>query len=1263
MQPTGSTHSETTQSSVQLHLTENQDKVIRDKYLKDAKSPEEWLQKVARNIALGDLLYDPRLRPAILEGVSHHIVGKDAGEGETDELLLLHHGHHSYKERVSNFKRFMSNLYKVADEDPAAKEMVAAAQAKFYALMAGFRFLPNSPTLMNAGRELQQLSACYVLPVPDSIEGIFGAVKNQALIHKSGGGTGFSFGRIRPANDAVLSTQGIASGPISFMKIFDAATEQVKQGGTRRGANMAILPYWHPDIIDFITMKRARNNTTLENFNISVGVDARFMDAVKNGGDIELLSPRTKEVVRTMPAREIFDLMTDCAWECGDPGYVVLDRINNSSSNPTPALGEIEATNPCFRGDMRLATDKGLLTFEELHEAQTHIGVATDDRVSPIREMESLSGTVVCEEPQGGVTVRPAVPVFRTRTNWPLMKLVTRHGFEVVATPDHEFFTPTGRKAIKDLKPGDEILIQSGAGVWNKDDRLPPFEPTDKLAARARRGEAKLPRRWSRELGELLGWIVGDGWVSAETPKGRKVPNYTVGLSFGSEEERALAARFHALIQGWTGLSGSKIQRPTGFYLYYKSGLYYFLRSLGLSEKQSLEKVVPDSIWKAPREAVLGFLSGLFSADGTVARFRRTACSVRLAGSSKRLLQQVQQLLLNEGIVAKLHLRRAPARKLLPDANRRPREYQCAAQYELILDKENRDRFVREVGFILASKQEKASSWIGGMSRRTREERFTQHVVSVESAGTADVFCTTESETNSIIANGFVVANCGEQPLLPNEPCNLGSINLYKFVTGYNGGSNIDWKRLRDTVFSCIHFLDNVIDLNHHPVPEIELMAKGNRRIGLGVMGWGETLVALDIPYDSERAIEKAEEVMGFINETALEASVEIAGRRGVFPNWKDSVYDPEGKHFRGQHIRPRNCARTTIAPTGTIAIAAGLQGSGIEPFFAIAYTRYNARGIDALKAGKKPDEAHTFFEINPHFKAIAEANDYFGLDEEELWKKIDENHKSVRGISEIPKHIQEVFATAHDVSFEHHIAVQGAFQKFTDNAVSKTINCSNETTREEIARAYMLGYDLGVKGLTVYRDGSKTQQVLNIETTQTEAAETAPAITRRPSAVHGVTSEYYEKETGYGPLHVNIIYDEQGPFRVFANIPPLGTEIAGLTAVIGILLSKYLEAGGKTERILKHLNSVKGDIPIGFGPNRVESIPHAISQILRDHLIKHGHMQANGKGAPVAGKKPEARVAPVAAVTCPQCYSTNVEFVNGCKEPTCFDCGFSNCS
>jgi ribonucleoside-diphosphate reductase alpha chain len=293
---------------------------------------------------------------------------------------------------------------------------------------------------------------------------------------------------------------------------------------------------------------------------------------------------------------------------------------------------------------------------------------------------------------------------------------------------------------------------------------------------------------------------------------------------------------------------------------------------------------------------------------------------------------------------------------------------------------------------------------------------------------------------------------------------------------------------------------------------------------------------------------------------------------------------------------------------------------------------------------------------VNPQFRDVAEANRYFGLTEADLWKNINANHKSVRAIPEISKDVQDLFATAHDVSFEHHIAVQAAFQKFTDNAVSKTINCPNETTKEDIGRAYMLGYDLGVKGLTVYRDGSKTHQVLNIAP---GGGSRRARSSRRPSSEHGSPAVLREDDRLW-PLHVNIVYDERGPFRVFANIPPLGTEIAGLTAVIGILLSKYLETGGKAEKILKHLNSVKGDKPLGFGPNRVESIPHALSQILREHLKKHGHLTLNGNGNGAVTANPESRAPEISeSATCPKCYSTNVEFVSGCKEPTCFDCGY----
>ncbi len=827
-----------------VNLTENQRKVIKDKYLRDAKSVEEWLYNVARNIALAELMAHPKLKEwGVFEGVKYTEVSCETKPGETSALLLFHEGILDTRQRDKNFFKFLGNAYRAAEKEEEAKHVVSYWEEKFYKMLASFDFLPNSPTLMNAGRELQQLSACYVLPVEDSMEGITNALKAQALIHKSGGGTGFSFGRLRPGGDEVKSTKGVASGAISFMQIFDKMTDVVKQGGTRRGANMGILPYNHPEILDFITMKQKPG--VMENFNVSVAIDKTFMRAVEDAADIELVNPRTKEITGKINAKELFDKMVEYAWQTGDPGFIVADRINESFSNPTPALGMIESTNPC-----------------------------------------------------------------------------------------------------------------------------------------------------------------------------------------------------------------------------------------------------------------------------------------------------------------------------------------------------------------------------------------------------------------------------GEQPLLPNEPCNLGSINLANFVRNGSSEPDFDVERLGEIVKLCTRFLDDVIDVNNYPVPEIERMAKGNRRIGLGVMGWAEALVKLGLPYDSDEAMGKARETMKFINEKSLEASCELAAERGLFPFFKDSIYDTRGKYFRAE-LYPRNCARTTIAPTGTIAIAAGLQGGGIEPFFGITYTRYNAKALEAIRSGKAPDEQDVFYEVNPLFEDVAKKHNYFGLSEQALWKKIDDNGKSVRGIPEIPEKLQALFASSHDIPYDVHVKVQAAFQAHTDNAVSKTINLPHDATADDVRNAYLLAYQLGCKGITIYRDGSKSQQVLNLTGHKEKEAAEEKLKKKERDLSSGTLSEYFEIQTGYGPLHIHIDYDEDGPYRFFTNIPPVGTEISGLTSIIGILLSKYLEAGGDPLRIIKHLNSVKGDRPYGLGVNRTNSIPHAIAKALRMHLMKTGKL-VNAQGLEQVEKDFDINKL---TAYCPTCFSSNVSFESGCTGPTCHDCGYSECS
>ncbi len=504
---------------------------------------------------------------------------------------------------------------------------------------------------------------------------------------------------------------------------------------------------------------------------------------------------------------------------------------------------------------------------------------------------------------------------------------------------------------------------------------------------------------------------------------------------------------------------------------------------------------------------------------------------------------------------------------------------------------------------------------------------------------------------------------CGEQPLLPYEACNLGSISLSKFVVM----GKIDYARLGETVKLAIRFLDNVIDVNNFPIPQIEEIAKGNRRIGLGVMGWAELLALLKIPYDSEEALQKAEELMGFINEKSLEASEQLALERGLFPNFKDSIYDESGEYYRDfAKGKPRNCARTTIAPTGTIAITAGLQGGGIEPFFSIAYTRYNAKALDALKKGETPNESDVFHEVNPVFMSVAKENNYFGLKPDVLWKKVTDNHNSVRGVPEIPETIQKIFASAHDISVEYHIKMQAVFQKYTDNGVSKTINLPNSATVEDIRETYMKAWELGCKGITVYRDGCKTHQVLTTSQTQEKKVK----IKRKEiDEAEGVGSVYYKLSTGFGPLHVHIDHQDGDILKVFTNISPIGTEISGLTAVMGVLLSKYLELGGDVNEIRKHLNSIKSDKPYGFGPKRVESIPHAMSVALSKFLAQAGRLPGQQLLTPHVTKTPPEVQAQLIIDKdneekhCPECYSPNVALVSGCSEPMCFDCGHSKCS
>jgi len=732
------------------------------------------------------------------------------------------------------FIRVARNIASAEKKYGKTEQEIIHLEKQFFDIMTDLDFLPNSPTLMNAGKELQQLAACFVLPVGDSMTAIFEALKETALIQKSGGGVGYSFSSIRPKNDVVLSTKGVSSGPISFMTVFNAATDTIKQGGTRRGANMGILRVDHPDILDFIISKE--NNEKLTNFNISVGVTETFMKAVENDDEYEIVNPRTKEVVNKYKAREVFNKIVEHAWKNGDPGIIFLDRLNKD--NPTPDQGQIESTNPC-----------------------------------------------------------------------------------------------------------------------------------------------------------------------------------------------------------------------------------------------------------------------------------------------------------------------------------------------------------------------------------------------------------------------------GEQPLLPYEACNLGSINLAHMIKEEEGMAKVDYDRLKKVVHIAVKFLDDVIDMSRYPLEKINKMAHGNRKIGLGVMGYADLLIMLGIPYDSEEALELAQKVMSFIQDESKNASRELAKEKGIFPNFKGSIYNgPDGYEIR-------NATTTTIAPTGTLSIIADCS-SGVEPLFAISFVK-NVMDNDKL------------VEVNKYFKKIAADEGFYS---EELMEKIAETG-NLKETGSVPPKYKRIFVTAHEISPKWHVRTQAAFQKFVDNAVSKTVNFPNDAKVSDVEDVYMLAYRLGCKGITIYRDKSRESQVLQVEGNKKEGKEKIKRVLikkvaermakssskedikdrdkpegkklkprSRPEVTYGMTKKY--NIGNCGKLYVTINSDENGICEVFINTGEEGC--AALTEAVGRLVSISIRSGIDLESVKDQLKGIRCATCIADSETHVLSCPDAISKAIDFYLNGTSKFDLS------------ATKGPRSLVVCPECGDV-MEPEGGCY--VCRNCGYSKCS
>ncbi len=1058
----------------------------------------------------------------------------------------------------------------------------------FYRLMTEMEFLPNSPTLMNAGRELQQLSACFVLPVEDSMEGIFDSLKHAALIHKSGGGTGFAFSKIRSKNSTVGSTGGVASGPISFMRIFNTATEQVKQGGTRRGANMGILRVDHPDIEEFIYAKE--KDGCLNNFNLSVGITEAFMQAVKEDRDYNLVDPYTREVTGTLSARKIFDDIVDLAWKRGDPGIIFLDRLNRD--NPTPKLGEIESTNPCVTADTFVFTSEGPRQVMEL------IGLPSDlvinGRIYPTTEK--------------GFFATGEKDVFR---------LMTKEGVSLRLTGDHP------------------VLKETSLTRWNSEVEWVPaseLAPGDRIVLHNHRDYVGWPGPYTQGEGYLLGLLAGDETLKKE----KAVISAWAQVAAANDGAEGIRCGVQGIMDAALAYARPMPHRNDFRGWEKNEGQGEYRLNLGhikdlasdLRMKPGNTHITPQ-MEKASSDFVRGLLGGIFDVHGSIQGTYEEGVTVTLVQSRIHDLEAIQRMLLRCGIVSVI------------DTN----------QSELVIRRDNAGRFARLIGFRDTEKKRKLQSLLNTYKLNHNRERFAATFTGLVPDGKETVFDVQVPGVNAFDANGLVVHNCGEQPLLPYEACNLGSINLAKMVKVSDGYPEMDYDRLRRVVHTSVNFLDDVIDMSRFPIRKITDMVKGNRKIGLGVMGWADLLISLRIPYNSEAAIQLAEEVMSFVQQEGRNASAELGKTRGVFQNFKRSVYDKKGMP------KVRNATTTTIAPTGTLSIIANCS-SGIEPLFALSYYR-NVMDNDKL------------IEINETFKKEAMRRGFYS---DELMEKI-ASKGSIQELTEIPQDVRETFVTAHDVTPEWHIRMQAAFQKYTDNAVSKTVNFPHHATVQDVEEVYMRAFESGCKGVTIYRDGSKDQQVLNInngekkkENGNGSKAQASPAQPEpmavpalehtanrlsRPDILEGVT---VKMKLLHGTLYITVNELDGKPVEVFATIGKSGQSTMAKTEAIGRLVSLSLRHGVPVENIVEQLKGIGGEFPIFQKDGLVRSIPDAIARIL-----ERRYMKTNGKNGKNAVR---AEMDPLVTMNniCPDCSASGtLERSEGCVK--CISCGYSKCS
>jgi len=960
------------------------------------------------------------------------------------------------------FKRVAVALAKIEKKYGASQKKINDLGEKFYEMMVSFEFLPAGRTLANAGTPQPVVSNCIVLHIDDSMEGIFQTLKDASLLQQAGSGLGFPFHMLRPAGSVAKKTRGVASGPVSFLKVYNQAFGVIKQQG-RHGANMGVMRVDHPDILDFIHCKEKEGE--INNFNISIAVTDEFMQQVESKSkepwmctfkgkkmfpqrvtrDERGVVLSAKEVKVT--AEEIMYEIVSSAWSNGEPGIIFIDEVNRT--NPLPGAGRIESCNPCVVGDTLVSTENGFVKIKELannYNAGQESYINIDSR-APIQLYQDEGNTILMQMTKEKIFLNQMSRAMKTGVK-EVYRLVTKEGYEVIATANHKLLTTEGWIPLINCL-NKEILIQAGEGNFNQNYKL-PFEVINEFeGGNGRTYRYKFPKEWSKELGQMLGWIVGDGWIRD------KHKQYMVGFTFGKNDQEILK-KLKRFVNEIYGLQREEInrERNTAHLMYGSKHFVDYIKKLGVDTSMSDNKRVPETIFSAPRDVTIGFLQALFTAEGTVRDNPKSNSSwIALTSKSKRLLQDVQLLLLNFGIKSQIFNRSRPKRERLFKYKNKKRETVFYGSdgilYELGIFSEGREKFRNQIGFLTKAKQKKLDSI---RFKRFYKQNFTAKAIEMIPLGKKDVYNLTEPLTHSMICNGLVLRQCGEQFLHDGDVCNLGSLNLDKFVKD----GKVDWDRLREVVRLGTRLLDNVVDITDFPVDKINKVFRSNRRIGLGLMGFADMLFQLNIPYNSEEGLKTASKVMKFITDESHKMSEELAKEKGVFPNYNNSIWKQKG-------IKMRNAATTTIAPTGSISMVVDVS-SGLEPYFALAY-------IKEVMGGEK------MFYTNRHLEKNLRDKEIFT---ERLAMKIAQAG-TVQNIDEIPKDIKKVFIGALDITPADHVKMQAAFQKYVDNSISKTINFPNSSPQSDVLDAYILAWRMKCKASTVYREASRKTEVLSL--------------------------------------------------------------------------------------------------------------------------------------------------------------------------------------